>query len=663
MIRGLLNKLIWAVLFFLLFFGPLALGSNRPAPLFVVQSVIFLGGFLWFLRSCFHDSALIWLKSPLNPCLLAFLALVCLFLLIPSGLPFLFKPHFYKHAAVEALFKGISYSLLFWLVLNFIKSEKQISLLVRAIFILGFSVSLLGIVQKLSQADKLFWLYPLEVNGRPYVGFFSTFINANHFASFIGMVVLLLLGRFLYLNARYSISGQKKHSEEKMVLLFVLVVSSVALFMSLSRGGCVIFTFSIFIFHQFILGGKKKKHSGVLVTLFAVSTVLMLVWIGLESILAELSTLLKPTEDVSLSARLIVWQASFLKLFLRHPLLGTGLGTFQYVFPAVQPASVYGFWRHAHNDWLEFLIETGAIGFSLVLMIFINFLREVWPIRSNVSDPYIKYNGAGALAALFYICAMEFYDFPLRTTACAVYFVIIAALALRLRKFQDEAAGADRFRIIPLKSHAIRLAAGMTGIAFFLFLFTGIARPYLALKQAQKGGKNSLQNLERAIRLDPLNADYRFWYGLALSERAFYGKRHYDQAEIRKAKQAMESAIALNPGKGKYEYGMSVLSQKMGDFEAAENYFQKTLAKDPCNPYFHIYYAIFCFNQAVVENVLYETDIAASPTFQKGLTAYQQAKKILPSVNLVPYKNYLASYDKLNSLLHDQGFLEPNALL
>jgi len=457
--------------------------------------------------------------------------------------------------------------------------------------------------------------------------------------------------------------GGKKHAEEKMVLLFVLVVSSVALFMSLSRGGSVIFTLSIFIFYQLILGGKKKKHTGILITLFTVSTVLMLVWIGLESILSELSTLLKPAEDVGLSARLIVWQASFLKLFLQHPLLGSGLGTFQYVFPAVQPETVYGFWLHAHNDWLEFLVETGAVGFFLVLIIGTVFFREAWPIRSDATDPYIKYNGAGALAALFYMGVMEFYDFPLRTTACAVYFTIIAALALRLRMFQDESAGIDRFRVVPLKGKGIRWCVGVSGFVFFLIYFSAVTRPYLALREIQKGGKNSLKNLEGAIRLDPLNADYRFWYGLALGENAFYGKRHFDQAEISRAKQSIQKAITLNPNKGKYDYGLSVLSQKTGDLEAAENYFQKALEKDPSNPFFHIYYAIFCFNQALVENVLYETDILNSQYFQKGYAAYQRAKKILPSVNLSPYKNHLAGYDKLTSLLRDRGLLEPNALL
>ena len=106
-----------------------------------------------------------------------------------------------------------------------------------------------------------------------------------------------------------------------------------------------------------------------------------------------------------------------------------------------------------------------------------------------------------------------------------------------------------------------------------------------------------------------------------------------------------------------------MLSQKTGDLEAAENYFQKALEKDPSNPFFHIYYAIFCFNQALVENVLYETDILNSQYFQKGYAAYQRAKKILPSVNLSPYKNHLAGYDKLTSLLRDRGLLEPNALL
>lgn len=663
MIRSLLNKLIWAVLFFILFATPLALGSNRPAPLFIFQTAVLIGSFFWFLRSFFFDRGLGWFKSPLNRVLFSFFCLVLLSLAIPGySFPFLHQT-LYRHATLEALFKGISYTLLFFLVLNFIKSEKQISLLVRAIFILGFAAALLGIIQKLSQAAKVFWLYEVIVDGRPFTAFFSTFINPNHFASFIGMVILLLLGRFLYLNARYSMGGEKRHQEEKMFLLFTLVVASAALFMSLSRGGSVIFTLSVFIFYQFILGGKKKKRSGVLIALFTVSTVLMLLWIGLESILAELSTLLKPSEDVSLSSRLIVWQASLGGLFLKHPLLGTGLGTFQHVFPAVQPDSVYGFWRHAHNDWLEFLLETGAAGVALVLSSLFLFLREVWPIRSNASDPYIKYNGAGALAAIIYMLMMELYDFPLRTTGCAVYFVVIAALAMRLRRFQDEAAGLDQLKVITFKGKARRWVAGFAAFIFFIVLFAGIARPYFALKHIRINGKNSLPALEHALRLDPLKADYHFWYGLAISEPAFYGKRQYDREQVKKATRAIRRAIELNPNEGKYEYGLSVLAQKMGDEESADAYFQKTLAKDPSNPFFHIYYAIFCFNRAMVENVLYETDMIHSATFTKGLKAYQQARKILPSINLVKYKDYLAGYDKLNQLLHEEGILEPNALL
>ncbi|GEM_PF-1778415 len=665
MIRHLLNKLIWAILFFVLFFTPLALASTQPTSLFIVQVTILTGFFLWFLRSFFFDGALTWLQSPVNPCLLAFLGIAFLPLIFPRYLSSLLHQSFYSHATIEALFKGMSYCALFWLILNFIKSEKQISLLVRAIFILGFAASLLGIIQKLSQADKVFWLYPVVVDGRPFTFFFSTFINANHFASFIGMVALLLLGRFLYLNAKYSVSGEKKHQEEKIFMLFVLVVSSAALFVSLCRGGCVIFTLSIFIFYQVILGGEKKKHSGILITLFTVSTAVMLLWIGLESILAELSTLFKPSDDVSLSSRLILWQASFLKLFLTHPLLGTGLGTFQYVFPTVQPATaiVYGSWRHVHNDWLEFLLETGIAGFFLVLFILFLFLREVWPTRSHASDPYIKYNGAGALAAISYMLMMELYDFPLRTTVCAVYFAIIAALAIRLRRFQDETDGVDRFRVIPLQGKGKRLAVGAAALLFFIANLSGLARPYLALRQIQIGGKSSLPDLEQAIRLDPLNADYHFWYGLALGEKAFYGKRQYDREQMKKAMQAIQRAIELNPGAGKYEYGLSVLAQRMGNLESAEYYFQKTLAKNPSNPFFLLYYAIFCFNQATVENVLYETDMMRSDIFKKGLEAYQKAKKILPSASLAEYKDYLAGYDKLNQLLHEKGILEPNALL
>ena len=664
MIRKALTQVIWIVLLFLIFFTPLAIASNRPTPLFLVQLSVLIGLLTWFCRSIFSDHALSWHKTTLNAWLSLFLFLVLAQLAIPAGWPPLFNNTFYVRATLEAFLKTLTYLLVFWLTLNFIQSERQMTVLIRCIFILGFIASLIGIIGKLSGAQKMLWFYEIVAGDRAFTGFFSTFVNRDHFASFIGMVVLMLLGRFLYLNARYSMSRERKHREEKFFLLFVLVVSSVSLFMSLSRGGMIIFILSLFILYRWILVEEKRKRSTIVFTLFVVFTFLMLLWIGLEPILSRLSTVFG-SEDLSLASRMLVWQNALSRIFPTHLFTGSGLGTFQYIFPGVESSVVskFGFWRHAHSDWIELLLETGIVGFSVVLGILFCFFREVLPTRSNQSDPYIKYNGSGAIAAIVYILLMSSYDFPLRTTACAVYFSIIAAFAVRLRQFQYESEGINRVRTIPLNGSFKRLAVGVLASAILVFGFAGVARPFLALRQVLQGGKDSIPDLEKAIALDPLKADYHFWLGLAMSEEAFYGPKKFNDEKMKLAFQEIEKAIKLNPNSGKYPYGLAFLSVKMGDNTAAETYFQKTLGKEPNNPFFQIYYSIFCFNQAMVQSVLYDKDITTIDSFQKGLSAYRKAKEILPNISLADYKKHIAAYDNLNEIVHRKGLINPNTLL
>ena len=90
----------------------------------------------------------------------------------------------------------------------------------------------------------------------------------------------------------------------------------------------------------------------------------------------------------------------------------------------------------------------------------------------------------------------------------------------------------------------------------------------------------------------------------------------------------IEKAMTLNPKAGKYDYGLAILSQKIGDREATELHFKKALEKEPNNPFFQLYYSIFCFNQAMVQSVLYDKDITTIDFFQKGLKAYFKAKDI-----------------------------------
>ena len=52
-------------------------------------------------------------------------------------------------------------------------------------------------------------------------------------------------------------------------------------------------------------------------------------------------------------------------------LTGTGAGTFFVIFPAYQDIGQPGFFQHAHNDYLEFMSDTGWIGILLLAAIVI----------------------------------------------------------------------------------------------------------------------------------------------------------------------------------------------------------------------------------------------------------------------------------------------------
>ncbi|MBI4550228.1 MAG: O-antigen ligase family protein [Candidatus Omnitrophica bacterium] len=660
MIKGVFEGGSRAVLYFLIVFSPLALASNRPLPIAGIQALTLLGIAAAFLRDVYFRRAFTWRACPLNPLFAAFAGLVLIQVLLPQEIAGI-HPSLYRRATWEALFKILTYLYIFWLTLSAFDNEKQISTLIRITFVVGLATSLVGIVQKISGAEKVLWFYQLKVDGSPYTGFFSTFVNANHFATFIGLVVFLLMGRFLYLNVRYASGKSKRHTEEKILLLFVLAVSSAALFLSLSRGGALIFVFSMLLFYCWILVEKRKKNTGLLLLVFFAATGSLLFWVGTENLMTELSSLLDPSQDVG--SRVFVWKSAWKGLFLPHPVLGTGLGTFQYVFPAVKDEVLFGFWKHAHNDWLELLLETGVAGAALAVLATLIFVFLVRPLRFDEEDVYAKYNGSAAIAAVFFVLAMSVYDFPLKTTACAIYFTVTAALAVKFRQFRDARLGLGRVRTVPMHSRGRRLLATALFLALFGVFAAGMARPYLAQWMVRRGGKDSVAHLEKAIALDPLNADYHFWLGLALGNSAFYSSHRYDSVKMKQAFRSLEKALALNPSSAKYDYGFCYLAQKLGDVELAEKYFASTLAKSPGNPFFQIYFAIFCFNQAMTQQVLYGTDITTLDYFKKGLEAYRQAKKLMPYITLYDYKNSVAGYDRLNRLFHELGYIRPDVLL
>jgi O-antigen ligase len=133
-----------------------------------------------------------------------------------------------------------------------------------------------------------------------------------------------------------------------------------ALFLSLSRSGIFAFLGAMAFMGFLILctrfeGGSKK---GVLIIgSFLVALFVYLVYIGIDPVIDRVATL-KEKETYLQEERWVVWNATA-EIVRDYPLVGTGLDTFEAVFPRYQPLEVSGHrWLDAHNDYLQFLAET-----------------------------------------------------------------------------------------------------------------------------------------------------------------------------------------------------------------------------------------------------------------------------------------------------------------
>jgi len=212
--------------------------------------------------------------------------------------------------------------------------------------VFGFLISIFGILQHLTFNGKLYWFREMHYGGIP----FGPFANRNHFAGFAELILPLALVPLVL--------GRVRRERWPVVGLFAVVPIG-ALFLSVSRGGIVSFgveltVLALVMIHRRMVG--KQLFAGAAVLLLAL---LLVSWLGVGQLLQRFSSFqsLEATAGKRASMRRDTWQ-----IFLHHPVIGTGLGTLQIVYPPYESLYDGKIVNHTHNDYLEALAETGILG-------------------------------------------------------------------------------------------------------------------------------------------------------------------------------------------------------------------------------------------------------------------------------------------------------------
>ncbi|MDJ0652831.1 MAG: O-antigen ligase family protein [Xanthomonadales bacterium] len=327
---------------------------------------------------------------------------------------------------------------LFYLVLRLANHRHRIRQLAYCMVLAGVLQALYGSLMTLSNTEWLL-VSPKEFGVGLATG---TFVNRNHYAGFLeitlGIGVGLLLSQIRSNGGGGTVLSRVRGVIQwvlgpKMRLRLSLVIMVVALVLSHSRMGNTAFFLSLLVAGvlALILLSKAPKPLIVLIaSLIAIDVLVVGTWFGVEQVVDRIQQTATYDEAAARyqdSQRLDV-DAETLRAWADYRWLGSGGGTFAVVFPAYRPQDLSAFFDHAHNDYLEFLLEYGIVGALPLAMILVSSLAAALYTQRRRRDPLMRGMAFGCTMVIVAYLVHSLVDFNLQIPSNAAYFVICLSL-------------------------------------------------------------------------------------------------------------------------------------------------------------------------------------------------------------------------------------------
>lgn len=337
---------------------------------------------------------------------------VLLFVLL-SAAQMLFRTTLYFNATRGEWQLACSYLLLLFLGAQAYRTLPEWRGFVWFLITLGFLVSLFGILQHLTFNGKLYWFREMRFGGIP----FGPYVNRNHFAGLVEMIIPVGLVPLVL--------GKVQRERLAIVLLFALVPAG-ALFLAASRGGIIAFLVEMSLLALFLLLRRGSARPLVLGGGVFLLGLLFVSWLGIQPALDRFAAMksLEVSKDKRVAMSRDTW-----RIFLDHPLAGTGLGTLQAVFPAYDSLYDGKVVNHAHDEYVEILAETGVLGglccsSFLLLLFFLGFRHS--RRRENEASAALQFGAFLGCIGFLVHCAV---DFNLHIPSNAFLFFLLSLLA------------------------------------------------------------------------------------------------------------------------------------------------------------------------------------------------------------------------------------------
>ena len=318
--------------------------------------------------------------------------------------------------------------LAFLLAANVLDAPERLSKLYLLLTLYGLAYAVFALAQNVAGDGKLIWMHSLSSG-------LGSFVNRNHFAGFLEMLIPLPVAALL--------SGYIR-KDARFVYGFAALLMGLALFVSLSRGGIISLIASMMFMALLATRRRERKIASVsasggwlvgLKRAASVAGIVICLLAGLAWLAADKAvTRVAGTIDQASASSAQSNQYSRTWLLHRnwamirdHALYGVGLGAYETAFPAYDDSDGEWVVAQAHNDYLQILTDGGVIGGLLALWFLVLMLRDIWR-AAGANDPVLAMAALGSGASVFAILVHSLFDFNLQIPANALFFLIHCAI-------------------------------------------------------------------------------------------------------------------------------------------------------------------------------------------------------------------------------------------
>lgn len=294
----------------------------------------------------------------------------------------------------------------------------------------GAALALMSIVQLATWNGRIYWTGPQVSGGPPAVG---PFVYHNQAGAYFAMCLACwfgweLLRRYYLNNTRESQRvGTKLHRLPSIASGAIGVCLVGGLLASFSRGALLATVTAAAITlllarRQF--SAKVALSGGTAILLAAVG---LLVWLNANDKASTRFSSLLFEQTYQEDGRIGIWQTSF-NAAAEHWGIGAGLGAFKHLNPLYESRYFSRLYEHAHNQFLEALVDGGVVALALLLWAIVLAAIRFIPAVRRLQEPNAVI-AAVALFALAFQVLHGFIDFCLYLPANLLLFATLLAVA------------------------------------------------------------------------------------------------------------------------------------------------------------------------------------------------------------------------------------------